>query len=303
MRPARAIVFAGLVAGLCVAASAQPFDIAQGREPKLGEVIARLGTYLEQYERHLAAVVADELYRQSMDVRPSTSTPRVVVDPQQSRLPLGRADRVLRSDYALTRAADKDAWVGYRDTFEVDGRPVRDREDRLQRLLSSGTLGSAARIAEESSRFNLGNTIVTRNINVPTLVLEMLHPRNQARFSLSKAGEDSIGTAHTWRIAYTEKQRPTFIRNSNGRDRVSHGFVWVNPSTGEIWRTSLTWDSAPTGTITVTYGRVGNIDALVPLTMSERYTAGDAMLTGDASYSNYRQFQTGARLVTKPDAR
>jgi hypothetical protein len=40
------------------------------------------------------------------------------------------------------------------------------------------------------------------------------------------------------------------------------------------------------------------IDALVPLTMSERCTAGDATLTCDASYSSYRPFQTGARLVT-----
>ena len=295
MVPARAIVLAGFVGGLGVVVSAQ--------QPKLDVVVARLGTYLEQYEQRLSTVIADELYRQTIDVRTSTSTPRVVVDPQQSTLPPGHADRVLRSDYALTRAADKDAWVGYRDTFEVDRKPVRDREDRLQRLLSSGTTGSAARIAEESSRFNLGNTIVMRNINVPTLVLEMLHPRNQARFSFSNAGEDTIGTAHTWRIEYREKQRPTFIRNSNGRDRASHGFVWVNPATGEIWRTSLTWDSAPKGTITVTYGRVANIDALVPLTMSERYAAGDATLTGDASYSNYRQFQTGARLVTNPDSR
>lgn len=294
------MLFAGFVCSTIAVRSAQPLDQARDEPPKLGDVIARLGMYLELYEQQLSAVVADELYRQTMDMRPSTSTPRVVVDPQQSKLPPGHADRVLRSDYALTRAADKEAWVGYRDTYEVDGKRVRDREDRLQQLVSSGTTGSAARIAQESSRFNLGNTVVTRNINVPTLVLEMLHPRNQARFSFSKAGEETIGTAHTWRIEYTEKQRPTFIRNSNGRDRVSHGFVWVNAANGEIRRTSLTWDSAPKGTITVTYGHVPNIDGLVPLTMSERYVAGDATLTGDASYTNYRQFQTGARLVTNP---
>jgi len=288
MVQARAILFAGFV-GASLALSA--------KEPTLRDVLAGLSAYLENYDTRLSAVVADEVYRQTMDVRPSTSTPRVVVDPQQSKLPPSHADRVLRSDYALTRAADKEAWVGYRDTFEVDGKPVRDHEDRLLRLLASGTLGSAARIADESSRFNLGNTIVTRNINVPTLVLEMLHPRNQSRFSFSKAGEETIGTAHTWRVAYTEKQRPTFIRNSNGRDRVSHGFVWVDPTTGEIWRTSLTWDSVPTGTITVTYGRVVNIDALVPLTMSEHYAAGDLTLVGDAAYSHYRQFQTAARLI------
>jgi hypothetical protein len=74
--------------------------------------------------------------------------------------------------------------------------------------------------------------------------------------------------------------------------------VWVNPATGEVWRTMVSWTDAPKGTITVTYGHVVGIDALVPQTMSERYIAGDATLTGDATYSNYRQFQTGARVVT-----
>jgi hypothetical protein len=286
MGAARVMLIAGCV-GTSITLSA--------KEPRLRDVVVRLSAYLENYEKGLSAVVADELYRQTMDVRPST--PRVVVDPRQSTRPLGHADRVLRSDYALTRAPDKEAWVGYRDTFEVDGKPVRDREDRLLKLLASGTVGSAARIAQESSRFNLGNTLVTRNINIPTLVLEMLHPRNQSRFSFSAAGDETIGTTHTWRIAYTEKQHPTFIRNSNGRDRVSHGFVWVDPATGEVWRTSLTWDSAPTGTITVTYGRVTNIDALVPQTMSEHYAAGDLTLVGDATYSNYRRFQTAARFI------
>src|SRR6185295_7766086 len=249
MRPARVITCVGFVCGAAVLASAQA--------PKLGDVMSRLSTYLEQYERRLSATVADELYRQSMEVR--SSTPPVVVDAQPSRLPLGRADRILRSDYALTRTADKDAWVGYRDTFEVDGKPVRDREDRLLRLLSSDTPASAARIAAESARFNLGNTIVARNVNVPTLVLEMLHPRNQDRFRFKKTGEEQVGRAQTWQIEFTEKQRPTFIRNSNGRDRVSHGSVWVNPASGEIWRTMLSWNDAPKGTITVTYGHVANI--------------------------------------------
>ena len=296
MPPTRAVLLAGFVAGATVVTSAQPLDAARGRAPKIDSVTSRLRAYLDWYEGQLSAVVADELYRQSMDVRPSG--PTIVVDASRPTLPPGHVDRVLRSDYALTRASDKDAWVGYRDTFEVDGRPVRDREDRLLRLLSSGTTVSAARIADESSRFNLGNTIVKRNVNVPTLALEMLHPRNQGRFSLSMAGEETIGDTRTWRLEYKEKQRPTFIRNSNGRDRVSHGFVWMDPATGEVWRTTLTWDDAPKGTISVTYGHVANIDALVPLTMAERYTAGDATLTGDASYSNYRRFQTGARLVT-----
>jgi hypothetical protein len=287
MPPARRVLIGGLIASTTVLTAAQ--------QPKLDGVVSRLGLYLEDYEQRLSLVVAEERYHQSFDlIGPSG---QVRVDVQAAVLPIGHHERLLRSDYVLTRAPDKEAWVGYRDTFEVDGKPIRDREDRLQRLLMTGGAASAARIADESSRFNLGNAVVTRNINVPTLVLEMLHPRNQARFSFNKAGEEMIAGVRTWRLEFKERQRPTFIRDQNRRDRPTHGSIWVDPDTGAVWRTTLTWDSAPKGTIIVTYGRVPNIDALVPLTMTERYSPGEATLTGDAAYTNYRQFQTGARLI------
>ena len=273
MCAARAILATTLALSITIPAHAQA--------PRPDDVVRRLSAYLDAYDQRLAAVVAEEQYRQT----------------------IGPRERHLRSDYALTRAADKEAWVGYRDTFEVDGKPIRDREDRLIHLLTGGTTAAAARIAEESSRFNLGNTLVTRNINVPTLVLEMLHPRHQWRFRLSKSGEAEIAGTRTWRLDYKERERPTFIRNSNGRDRPTHGSMWVDPTTGEVWQTRLTWDSEPRGTITVTYGHVANIDALVPLTMTERYDTKDTTITGDASYSNYRQFQTAARLLTTPNPR
>jgi hypothetical protein len=273
MCAARAILATTLALSIVASAHAQP--------PRLEDLLRRLSAYLDSYEQRLAALVAEERYRQAV----------------------GPLERNLRSDYALTRAADKDAWVGYRDTFEVDGKPIRDREDRLIQLLTGGTTAGAARIAEESSRFNLANTVVARNINVPTLVLEMLHPRNRWRFRFSKSSEGVIDGTRTWRIDYRERERPTFIRDSNGRDRPSHGSIWVNPATGEVRQTLLTWASEPRGTITVTYGHAPNIDALVPLTMTERYDARDSTITGDASYSNYRQFQTGARLLTAPNPR
>jgi hypothetical protein len=276
MPPVRSVLIGSLIASTTFLTAAQQL--------KLDGVVSRLDAYLEGYEQRLALVVAEERYRQVFNMIGAAG-------------PIGHRERLLRSDYALTRAADKEAWVGYRDTFEVDGKPIRDREDRLQRLLTSGSEASAARIADENSRFNLGNTVVTRNINVPTLVLEMLHPRNQARFSFDKAGEEMIDGVLTWRLEFKERQRPTFIRDQNRRDRPTHGSIWVDPNTGAVWRTTLTWDRAPKGTITVRYGRVPNIDTLVPLTMSEQYSPGDASLIGDASYTNYRQFQTGARLI------
>jgi len=42
---------------------------------------------------------------------------------------------MLRSDFAMT-LTERNRRVGYRDTFEVDGVPVRDRDERLQALLA-----------------------------------------------------------------------------------------------------------------------------------------------------------------------
>src|SRR6185436_7692237 len=148
MTAPRAVVMAGLLAGGTIGVAAQT--------PKLDEVVRRMGSYLEVYEGRLALVVAEESYLQSFEYV-GFSGPSVAGSRESAALPVGSARRTLRSDYALTRAPDKEAWVGYRDTFEVDGKSIRHREARLERLLTAGNTASAARIAEESSRFNLGN--------------------------------------------------------------------------------------------------------------------------------------------------
>ena len=141
----------GVVLGTCavVAAAAQ--------QPKLDPAVLRLGVYLAESEHRFSLVVAEERYQQSVDIASDASTVNISRDAPM--LPAGHQDRSLRSDYALTRASDKQAWVGYRDTFEVDGRPVRDRDDRLQRTLTDGGTVGAVRIAQESSRFNLGRYV------------------------------------------------------------------------------------------------------------------------------------------------
>ncbi len=93
---------------------------------RLDDVVARLNNYLQGYEERLANVVAEEAYSQWVDQGPGT---------QRSR-----TSRMLRSDFALTLTSERNRWVGYRDTFEVDGVPVRDRDERLERLLSSGAV-------------------------------------------------------------------------------------------------------------------------------------------------------------------
>jgi hypothetical protein len=268
---------------------------AQAQAPALEDVLRRLDAYLARYEAILATVVAEERYSQTLQHQPS---------PLLDRAPRGVGQsRVLLSDYALARAPGGQAWTGFRDTYEVDGRPARDREDRLAALLAEGSATSARqalRITRENARYNLGEDIVSRTINVPTVALDLIHERHRSRFAFEKRGEEVIDGTRAWVISYTERSRPTLLRTPAGKDRRARGAVWVDPATGAVLRTDLSWDGTPPGIIVVHYRRDANIGALVPGTMLEEYRAARATLTAQATYTKYRRFQTAGRLVTPP---
>lgn len=257
-----------LVLALALSAS---FAGAAAQTPSLKDVLARLDRYLLQYEQALTAVVAEERYAQVMSDAVQSGSPRVV------------QRRVLLSDYALARSPGGHTWTGFRDTFEVDGAPVRNRE--------------APRIAFENGRYNIGEDVAVRNINVPTVALDLMHPANRSRFSISRSGGETIDGTVTWHLVFTERERPTIIRDLNGRDRRARGSIWVDPSNGDVLKTTLQWDGQPEGFITVHYERDPNIGALVPVRMTERYRRDNTMVDGEATYRNYRRFQTSARIV------
>lgn len=87
----------------------------------------------------------------------------------------------LVSDFLMIRWPGEAAWFGFRDVAMVDGKPVRDRDERLVKLFTENSRNVFERadlIAAESARHNIGD--VFRNINVPTQALDFLHPRGMA---------------------------------------------------------------------------------------------------------------------------
>ena len=58
----------------------------------------------------------------------------------------GPRHRELRSDLVLIRTGDLLGWQMFRDVFEADGGPVRDRQERLSRLFEQ-----PARVALEQA--------------------------------------------------------------------------------------------------------------------------------------------------------
>ena len=271
-------------------------------EPSLDQVVKRVAAYVTSYGPQLATIVAEENYKQWVETEPGT-----IVVPN-----LGRTRREIRSDFVLSRLGDGDTWVAFRDAFEVDGSPLRDREDRLVALLSTGTdqaWRQAAAIANESARFNVGTRLITRNINVPTFVIQLMQDGNRQRFRFSRvkisdgggasrtgaAGDES---ARRWAIEYRERSRPTLVRQTTGGDQPLRGTMIVDALTGEVWETNLTWERGPRGHISVTFGRVPDIDALVPVRMVEQYRDAPTTIFGEATYSRFRRFSTSARVVT-----
>jgi len=250
---------------------------------RLGDVVARLDKNLVGYGERLANVVAEETYRQWVEQGPTDRR--------------STTSRILRSDFALTPTSERNRWVGYRDTFEVDGVAVRDREERLQRLLSSGAVEQAGRIAQQNARFNLGDGLISRTINVPTFALEMMHPRFRDRVKVRRTGSDVLDGRPGWLIEFREQDRLTLVRTPEGGDQPSRVVALVDIDSGEVLRTVLTWERVK-GSITVFYGQASGMPVMVPLRMDERYdTRSGEIVAGEATYANYRQFETSARIV------
>src|SRR5207244_1486582 len=161
-------------------------------EPTLATVLEKAGAYVVELQQQLSGIVARERYIQKVESYLSHS-------------------RELVSDLLLVRPVGADRWVQFRDVYEVDGKPVRDRNDRLAKLFLEPTRSTADQvhsIVAESTRYNIGN--LQRTVNVPVMPLVFLDPRHQTRFTLSRTtnAEPSMSIARNstaaWPIQYTE---------------------------------------------------------------------------------------------------
>ena len=109
--------------------------VAAAQEPTLATVLQRSGVYVEEFHRQLSGIVAEEHYVQdalAFQKRggcPAHGTYQSTLNCQGQLVNPMRTD--LKSDLLLVRLADRKQWVEFRDVFEADGVPVRDRAERL----------------------------------------------------------------------------------------------------------------------------------------------------------------------------
>lgn len=271
-----------VAAGLSPAGQASP-------APTLEAVLERAGAYVVEYQRDFAGVVAQETYTQDSRLGRRFDTFGLPRD-------YGTRHRELKSDLLLVRPEGASRWVQFRDVFEVDGRTVRDRTDRLAKLFlqpSSSSAKQVKKITGESARYNLGT--VVRNVNVPVLALMVLLAENQPRFLFNHVeAADSARADDAWAVDYREVAPGTMIRTSGERDLPMRGRFRIDPTGGRVLASTLVAEDRDLGaTIEVTYEREPALGLLVPREMHERYDqhADGAGVEGLATYSNFRRFQ------------
>jgi hypothetical protein len=270
------------------------------QDPPLEAVLARAADYVGTYQTGLRGVVAEETYRQSL------------MSPARVRGRFNRDTRELRSDVLMVKLANEESWIQFRDVFEVDRRPVRDRDQRLYKLFVEAKPDArkqAETLQEESSRYNLGPLL--RTINVPVMALYIFDRNIHAgvEYKLADAGNTKrfgqLAPAESVAIVeFKETTDETLIKGEKGRAIPSHGRAWIDNRNGRILQTELiAQDTTIRAQITVTYQQQQSIPVLVPDEMRETYMLQrtETRIDGRASYSRFRQFTvTTTEKTDKP---
>src|SRR5215468_4357112 len=182
MRRSVTVLTGCLVAGLLTALP-RAQELSAPPVP-LNVLLSRAATYVERYAAHLSGLVMEESYVQDVE---QVNRFGYRMNPRG-----GVSHRQLKSDLLLVRPEGADAWMQFRDVFEVDGKALRDRNDRLAKLFlqpSKSTVGQAEKIVRESARYNIGD--IERTINLPMLALTVLDRGLQSNFQFRIA--DSNG--------------------------------------------------------------------------------------------------------------
>lgn len=258
-------------------------------------LMGRAAWYIDEFVESFSNVVSEERYSQD------SSVPLPAVTPTgrgggglPSAMLFGQArHRELRSDLLLVTLRGSTDWVPFRDVFEVDGVPIRDREDRLTKLFlkpSVDVLEQADRIREEGARYNLGS--MRRTINNPVLALAFIQGDLQQHFVFTLGAQDPTVGRGVWIVNYREEIKPTLITGRSGFDLFAHGRFWIQAENGRVLRTEINLEqTALRGQVTTSFRVDDRFHIAVPVEMQEEYTLDNGgRVSANAKYGRFRRF-------------
>jgi hypothetical protein len=273
-----------ITAGLAVALVTLPTH-AQER-PDLDVLLDKLATYLERYAVHLTGVIADERFVQEERRRNTGAT------------------RTTDAEVLFLRSSEKDEWLGIRDVKKVNGKAVPGTGVSLADLLSKPDKDVAVKataIIEASARHYLAGR---RAINVPTIPLEALSPRNHPRFIFKLRGRARVAGVHTERLEFTEFDEPTLVQSTDGGSLWTRGLVWLEPESGAVWRAELIIGPDKPGAprrialeskVRVEFTNDPALGMMVPRELSEQFWIRGGVGYGKGKYDNFRKVTQGGQ--------
>jgi hypothetical protein len=282
--------------------AAHAHAVPQKPRQTLDQILKSAAAYVDAFPVAASGAVREESYAQQLQATGAT--------------------RHLRSDVVIVPDRDN-GWLEFRDVFEVDGKPVRDRTDRLVSLFASpasDAVAQAARIVAEGTRFNLDPVVnahrVSRTINIPTLAMWFLRSSNQHRFTFHRGRDVTVSDRQATVVEFKESAKPRLIATNNGAP--AHGQFWIDVETGAVLRSELALtndreDMRVDATIAVDYALDAGTAVWLPHAMDEHYEIStrssayesslptrslgvnqpyppNITVDGQASYSNIRHF-------------
>lgn len=278
----RAAFFGGLVS--CLIALPVSQENSRPTDPTTRAAVEAASKYVDNYREEFSAIVCEEHQVQTL-VKPNGKVSKT---------------RTLVSDMMLVKVGETWMPLVFRDVISVDGKPVRNRSDRLKKLFidsPKAAVEQARAISKESGRYDLRPKGTG---NPPLLPMMVLDPHLVTRFRFTLNGD---------MLSFVEEQRPTFLRFArDGRrgDLPTRGSAMVDLATGTIHSATLTAESpeAPVSTtFTVKYGEAPTMKLLVPTEMTESYTfptqPKDDRLDSKMTYSAFRRFQVTTSVIIK----
>src|SRR5688500_8531219 len=254
--------------------------IAVAQENKTQDLMAKTAAYVAQFVDQFSNVVAEETLVQE------TTIPR--------------RKRTMRSDFLLVRYPGDTQWQTFRDVAEVDGKPVRDKEERLTKLFlepASSAVRRARELQEAGSRYNL---LDIGTLNNPLMVVAFLQDSYRERFRFTLAGLDKKLGPTVRQVQFQEFQLPTLIKGNGNQDILTRGLVWIEEDTGRVVKTELRIGgrSSPISIITE-YKFDEDLGINVPVAMRDWYPDGSGEIRGVASYGRFRRFQVTTTEAVK----
>lgn len=194
----------------------------------LDGVLARAAAAATAFHRDFRQLIADESYTQVYSSSPSSAW----------------RSQSLRSEVAMVADEDEATWYTFRNTFEVNGKPVptgaRGTLELALRAPRPASLTEARFIARGSEDYLLAGS--GRAANAATFALMVLLPAHQPRFEFTMRGEKRVGGTTLAVVGYREVRGPMFFRDVANQEIPMSGEFWIEPRSGTVFRSHFVVD-------------------------------------------------------------